>query len=386
MLDADPADVLLMLGQLSKANLILAGPDRDRVSGSMRGDNPDRLLDRFFEKLGLTPKRCGDIMVASARLRPAPPDTSIFPETPVSLHYRKVSAQPLFSLLADISRMGLIPPPPSKANLTVMIRAQSLRQIAAATLWALGLKPQGTRELLAVLPAGLQPVESKAASGEVVDLYATGAPLTQLVGVLADAGEVLACSVYDSPLSFRLRKAPRKRLLQLLLASHGVRIVEAKRRTFLVPLRSNTDSAALETCSKKQAKHAPGQKSWLAAVIREKDSSRALVMDEGKFRWRAVGDTLVDGSRVRRIYSGRVLLKTASGELVSLMLGPPEDPEKPALVGNPKPDTLGIALSRLRLAATAVLKDRALALLLDREGNAFVIVRVSLRSCRERSL
>jgi hypothetical protein len=373
MLDADPADVLLMLGQLSKANLIFAGPNLDRVSGSIRGDSGDKLLDRFFEKLGLAPRQCGDITVASALLRPNPPDTSMFPETPVSLHYRKVSAQPLFSLLADISRMGLIPPPPSEVSLTVLLRAQSLRQIAAATFWALGLEPQGTRKLLAALPAGSRPVERKTSSDEAVDLYAAGAPLTRLVGVLANAEQVLACSVDDTRISFRLRQVPRKRLLQLLLASHGARTIEADRHTFLVPARSTTDKVALEACKKSQAGVPPVQRRWLAAVIRGKDATRALVMDGGKFRWRALGESLADGSRVRRIYSGRLLLKTTSGKLDSLLLGPPEEATGPGADYSLKPDTLGTALSRLRLAATAVLKDRALALLLDREGNAFVV-------------
>jgi hypothetical protein len=293
----------------------------------------------------------------------------MFPETPVSLHYRKVSAQPVFSLLGDISRMGLIPPPPSDLNLTVLVRAQPMRQIAAAIFWTLGLEPRGTRELLAALPAGSRPVESKASTDEVVDLYAVQAPLTRMIGVLADAERVLACSVDDTLLSFRLRQVPRKRLLQLLLASRGVRIIEADRHKFLVPARSTTDKAALQACKKSQADIPTVRQRWLAAVMRGKNSSRALVMDEGKFRWLAPGESLGDGSRVRRIYSGRVLLKTPSGKLTSLMLGPPLETYSP----NPKPDTLDTPISRLRLAATAVSKDRALALLLDPDGNAFMV-------------
>lgn len=361
MRDLDPADALLLAGEAERAQVIAAlKPGRPQ-----NGHIPEKkggLLAQVVRKLGLPSQRLGMVTVAADGLSGKPTGAEMFPNRPLSLQFRKVSPANLFVLLSEVSRVGVVPPA-SGLTLTVLVKSMPIRDLVANVLWTLGLHPNGDEKIFTALPPGTAPAIKKGEPGGL-DLSAAEAPLSLLVDALAGRPGVVACGE-DPLLTLRVRDASKHNLLELLLTGRGMKLEKSGSQTYLVPKGAGLDP---KKCIDR-APAATGDRMY--AVIKEDKKSLALLNDSGRLRWVARGDKLNDGREVRRIRTSRVVLRGADRKLSSLF--PDAQPDCPPAGCLHRLDPTAKALSRFRLAGTAITGENAVAALVDEEGRVFLV-------------
>ena len=372
MRDLDPADALLLAGKVELTQVIAAIGKARPLNGRIPDTKPG-LLAQVLSRLALGSKKLGAVVVAARGLAGKPTGAEAFPQRPITLQFRKVTPQNLFVLLSEVSRVGVVPPA-SGLVLTILVKDMPIRNLVADVLWTLGLHPNGDEKIFTALPPDTAPAVRKGEPGGL-DLSAAQAPLSHLVDALAGRPGVTACG--DDPLlTLRVRDASRKNLLELLLTARGMALKESGGKTYLVQKGAAVDPEKCVTKAKQEAADR------LYAVVREEKKSRALVNDSGRLRWVKEGEKLKDGREVRRIKTSRVVLRGADRKLSTLF--PDAEPEcggvrRPgSSQGEPagclhRLDPTARALSGFRLAGTAVTKKRAMAALVDQDGQVYLV-------------
>jgi Tfp pilus assembly protein PilP len=267
----------------------------------------------------------------------------------------------LFVLLSEVSRVGVVPPA-SGLTLTILVKSMSIRDLVANVLWTLGLHPNGDEKVFTALPPDVAPAIRKGEPGGL-DLSAAEAPLSLLVDALAGRPGVIACGE-DPLLTMRVRDASRHNLLELLLTGRGMTLKKSGGKTYLVPKGAGLDPKKCTETDKATVER-------LYAVMKENKKPLALLNDSGRLRWVAEGDKLNDGREVRRIKTSRVVLRGPDRKLISLF--PDMKPDCPPAGCMHRLDPTAKALSRFRLAGTAITKKSATAALVDEEGRVFLV-------------
>jgi len=361
MRDLDPADALLLAGEVERAQVIAALENNRPLTGRIP-DNKSGLLAQVLSRLKLASQKLGVVVAAAGGLSKRPTGADMFPERPITLQFRKVTPENLFVLLSEVSRVGVIPPA-SDRMLTILVREMPIRNLAATVLWTLGLHPNGDEKIFTALPPDVAPAILKGEPGGV-DLSAAEAPLSLIVDALSGRPGVIACGE-DPRLTLRVRDASRRNLLELLLTGRGMKLQKSGSKTYLVPKDAGLDPGK---CTEKPLAATADR---LYAVVKDGKKSLALVNDSGRLRWVARGDKLKDGREMRRIKTSRAVLRGPDRKLVSLF--PKAESEcGPAGCLN-RLDPTAKALSRFRLAGTAITKERAAAALVDDAGQVYLV-------------
>ncbi|HUU02726.1 MAG TPA: pilus assembly protein PilP [Myxococcota bacterium] len=368
MQDLDPLSAVLSVAGLGHANVIVAGTAGSAgapLSGHMDGADVDGLLTALFERMRLVHRKVGAVTVAAAKLSREPPAAAMFSDRAIDVFFPDASPAEVLSLLADVSRVGLLPPR-SQNRLALAVRGQVARTLASLILWALDLTPRGDRTLAVVLPADAPALDKD--QGEAVSLWAGEAPLGEIVAELAGIERLTDCSPQTSGLSAHLKDVPRKRLLSGLLASRGLGL---SRHGSLATIESPSGKYDSSAC-RKTGRCGTGD-TRLYAIMQRSGHYRALLSDAGRSRWFSEGDRLSDGRLVRRIRAGRVLLKkeTGSNETLAPALAMPEGCGPRGC--ERKKAATDFPLARLRLAGTVRLGKRRAALLADPHGNVHLV-------------
>lgn len=360
MRDLDPADALLLASEVERAQVIAAIEKAEPLTGRI----PDKggLLAQVLKKLALSNKKRGAVVVAAEGLSGKPTGAEMFPKRPLTLQFRKVTPQNLFVLLSEVSRVGVVPPA-SDLTLTILVKSAPIRDLVANVLWTLGLHPNGDEKIFTALPPDTAPAIRKGEPGGL-DLSAAEAPLSLLVDALAGRPGVIACGE-DPLLTLRVRDASKHNLLELMLIGRGMAMQKSGGKTYLVPEGAGVDPKKCVTKAKKETADR------LYAVIKDKEKSLALVNDSGRLRWVKEGEKLKDGREVRRIKTSRVVLRGGDRKLTSLF--PDAQPDCPPAGCLHRHDPTAKALSRFRLAGTAITKKRAAAALVDEDGRVYLV-------------
>jgi hypothetical protein len=366
MNNLNSSDAVRLAAQLLGLNIITALKEDRPLKGFIQAEDKTVLLNSLFKKLSLNHHKIGAITIASAGLSKKPAELTSFANRPVDLFFHNSSPEPLFTLLADMSRINLVPPPMTDLKLTTMLRNQPVRLVTALIAWALQLTPIEQDGLVTFLPAGARAPELGKNDQMKVSLAADFAPLAEIIAELTGLKKISGCLETAGPVSLHARQASAKNISAMLLASRKLKLFGSDAKHMLVPQSLPEQSLSNLKCT--QRKPTAG-KLALSAIIKRDKTYKALVRDKSGFRWLKKGDTLEDGSQLRAIRQNRVVLKTKSGKIDSLILGKAAIKDNSTRPGG----TTDIPLAHLRLAATLRIENKSGAILVGPEGKSFLV-------------
>ncbi|MBW1809993.1 MAG: hypothetical protein JRJ87_17485 [Deltaproteobacteria bacterium] len=366
MNNLNSSDALRLAAQLFGSNIIAALHKDTQLNGFIQADDKSGLLDSLFEKLSLNHQKIGAISIASAKLSKKPSELSSFANRPVDLFFHNSSPEPVFRLLADISRINLVPPALSDLKLTIMLRNQPVRLATALVAWALQLTPLEHGGLVTFLPADTQAPTLNDKDEVRVSLAADFAPLAKIVAELTGFEQISECTETASPVSLHARQVSAKNISAMLLAVRKLKLVHSHTKHMFVSQTLPDQTLKNLKCTQRKP---PSAELAVNATIKRQKIYKALVRDKSGFRWVIKGDTLEDGSQVRAIRQNRVVLKNKSGKINSLSLGSVEIKDNPRRPST----TTDIPLARLRLAGTLRIGDKSAAILVGPEGDSHLV-------------
>ncbi len=367
----DPLGALLLTAITTHSNLIAASTgQQDRLQGYFPAADAESLRADLLGKLSWSQRQIGNITLVAKHLPEQIPAANMFSTQAIDVLLEKVRAEDLLQLLADQSRLGLVPPAQTQARLTLAVRDSSGRQLAAVACAALGLIPHGQGSLVSALPPSAMPMPlPKDEALDPISLHATEAPLAELTAALAGKPQVIDCREKPRPANLHLRRVPAASLLALLLATSKTRLLDEQDSTFLIPAQTSTPTWRAH-CRRPEDTGPKQKQATLLAVLSRNGQSQALIRHGRRLSWVRKGDSLANGEQVRRIRMSAIRLTNPQGQGRTLSTSSPEVTTSKALL---KPEALPLAYYRLR--ATLHLPGGSSAWVVDRNDRGHLLRR-----------